>query len=454
MRCTLFTWLPIIYYARVNSVPEYFERRFDRRARAMATVILLLYMIGYIGINLLTMGKVAAQLLGYEQTLGPVFISASIVAVVCAAYVTTGGQAAVILSDVLQGVLLLAAGLMRLSRRLVRKTESTFDDQLLKAGAGPLTATVTVALFNATTLPLRLSVPAQRVVGEVCQALIVVTITWLAMRIVDLGVGLIEDRFRERGETTAITVLPIGRRVVKVFLIILAVLSGLQNMGYNVTGLVAGLGVGGLAVALAAQKTFEDFFGAMSILVDQPIKRGEFGRFGDKVGTVEDIGLRSTRIRTSERTLVTIPNAEFASLQIENFTARDRIRFVTILGLRYETSADQLRHVLIRLRELLREHPYISPDPARVRFIGFGASSLDIEVFAYFTTVDWNEFMSLREELLLRIIDLVEASGTGFAFPSQTLYLGSDAGLDETRAREAERQIQAWRSDGSLEGKT
>ncbi|MCK5689627.1 sodium/solute symporter [Myxococcota bacterium] len=107
----MFVWLPIIYYVRVNSVPEYFERRFDRRARAMATVIILLYTVGYIGINLLTMGKVAAQLLGYEQGLGPVFISATIIAIISAIYVSSGGQAAVILSDVLQGVLLLAAGL-------------------------------------------------------------------------------------------------------------------------------------------------------------------------------------------------------------------------------------------------------------------------------------------------------------------------------------------------------
>ncbi|MFQ5514957.1 MAG: mechanosensitive ion channel family protein [Myxococcota bacterium] len=346
--------------------------------------------------------------------------------------------------------LFLSSLLLRVARRLVGRTRTTVDDRLVRAASGPLAATLSIGLFALGTLPLRLSVPARRVISELCQALIVLSITWLAMRIVDLVAGVIEERFRERGETTAITVLPIGRRVVKVFLVLVAALSALQNMGYNVTGLIAGLGVGGLAVALAAQKTFENFFGAVSVLIDQPVKRGDFCRFGDKLGIIEDIGLRSTRIRTLDRTLVTVPNADFSSMQLENFGARDRIRFHTVLGLRYETSADQLRHVLIELRRLLLTHPRVDPDPARVRFVAFGAFSLDLEIFAYISTSDWNEFLQVREDLLLRIIDVVEASGTGFAFPSQTLYLGRDEGLDAARAREAEERVRRWREQGQL----
>jgi MscS family membrane protein len=196
-----------------------------------------------------------------------------------------------------------------------------------------------------------------------------------------------------------------------------------------VTGLLAGLGVGGLAVALAAQKTIENLFGGVSLVADRPIQVGEICRFGDRVGTIEAIGLRSTRIRTLDRTVVTIPNAEFSALQLENYSARDRIWLKLTLGLRYETSPAQLRQVLDALRKLLRDHPRVDPDPARVRFIDFGAYSLDLELFAYVQTSDFNEYLAIREEILLSIMDAVEACGTGFAFPSQTIYGARDGGL-------------------------
>ncbi len=346
--------------------------------------------------------------------------------------------------------LVVSSMILRLGRRVVARTETSLDDRVLKLVSGPLTATVSVGFLYAGLLFLRLSVGTQRLMSGLCQALIVITLAWLALRIVDLVSELIERTFTERGETTAITVVPVARRVIKVFLILIALLSGLQNLGYNVTGLIAGLGIAGLAVALAAQKTFENFFGALSILVDRPVQRGDFCRFGDKIGTIEDIGLRSTRIRTLDRTLVTVPNSEFSVLQLENFAARDRIRFFTILGLRYETTADQLRHLLIELRRLLISHPRVHPDPARVRFVSFGAYSLDVEVYAYVSTSDWNEFLAVREDLMLRIIDVVEASGTSFAFPSQTLYIGKDDGLDEKRSREAEEQVRSWREQKAL----
>ena len=338
----------------------------------------------------------------------------------------------------------------RAARRLVERTETTLDDRILTAAAGPLTTTLWILIFYASSAGLALAVPVQQAITWSAMAGVVVSVTWLALRLIDVAAELLEGSLQARGETTAITVIPVGRRVVKVFLVLIAVLSGLQNLGFNVLSLVAGLGVGGLAVALAAQKTFEDFFGALSILVDRPVKRGDFCRFGDKIGIIEDIGLRSTRIRTLDRTVITVPNAEFASLQIENFAARDRIRFFTVLGLRYETSADQMRHVLVELKRLLVQHEMVDPDPARIRFVSFGAFSLDVEVYAYVRTSDWNEFLKVREDLLLRIIDVVEASGTGFAFPSQTLYLGKDDGLDAERTRSAEEQVRAWKQQREL----
>jgi len=147
---------------------------------------------------------------------------------------------------------------------------------------------------------------------------------------------------------------------------------------------------------------------------------------------------------------VSIPNAEFSEIQIENDGSRDRMRLYAMIGLRYETSPDQLRHVLAEMRKLLVAHPMITDSPARVRFVGFGAHSLDLEVFAYVQTTVWDEFLQVREDVLLRFIDIISQSGTGFAFPSQTLYLGRDTGLDQDRAREAEKQVQAWRNRREL----
>jgi MscS family membrane protein len=201
----------------------------------------------------------------------------------------------------------------------------------------------------------------------------------------------------------------------------------------NVSALLAGLGVGGLAVALAGQRTVENLFGGMVLILDQPVRVGDFFRYGDKLGTVEDIGLRSVKIRTLDRTLVSIPNGNFSQMELENFAARDKIRLSTTLGLRYETTAAQLETVIRELRQALLAHPKVDPDPARVRFTRFGAYSLDVEILAYVKTSDFNEFLEVQQELFLRFMRVVEDAGTGFAFPSQTLYLGRDAGLPQIK---------------------
>jgi MscS family membrane protein len=344
----------------------------------------------------------------------------------------------------------IALAVARAFAPIFARTETEFDDQLLEAATSPLTATLMIALFYPAALALGLSVPAQRFVGGLCKGLIVVTVAWLAMRLIDLGTEVVRGRMVAAGNAAGTSLLPVGRRFAKVFLLALAILSLLANLDFDITGLIAGLGIGGLAVALAAQKTFENFLGSLELVGDRPVAVGDFCRFGDKVGTVEDIGLRSVRIRTLDRTLVTVPNSAFASLQLENFAERDRIRFHTVLGLRYETTAEQLRFVLVELKKLLVAHPKVHPDPARIRFIGFGAYSLDLEIFSYIETADWAEFLAIREDLLLRIMEIVEATGSGFAFPSQTLYLGGDDGLDEARSRAAEAQIRGWRERREL----
>ncbi len=202
---------------------------------------------------------------------------------------------------------------------------------------------------------------------------------------------------------------------------------GADRLGVPVYGIVAGLGVGGLAIALAAQPTIENLIGGLSLFADKPLRVGDLCRCGEDEGTVETIGLRSTRIRGKDRTVTTIPNAALSKLPIVNFARRDRMLLQCVIGVRYETSPERLRCLLATIREMLLSHPRVLPDAARARFVGFGASSLDIEVFAYVSTNDPAEFLGIREDVWLRLMDIVEESGTGFAFPSQTLYIARDA---------------------------
>jgi MscS family membrane protein len=345
---------------------------------------------------------------------------------------------------------LAAAIAFRAVRPLVTRTGSDLDDALLHGTIGPLRLAFAVFFFFLLTVPLGLSVGAQKTLAAMEQAIVVIAVAWFAARLIDIVGGRAEQVLVERGRPTARGLVPIGRRIAKAVVWVLAALAVLQNIGFEVTGLIAGLGIGGLAVALAAQKTLENVFGALALAADEPVVIGDFCRFGDQIGTVEEIGLRSTKVRTLARTIVSVPNAEFVSLHLENFARRDQMWLKAIIGVRYETTPDQLRFLLVELRRMLLGHPEIAADPVRARFVEFGAYSLDIEVFCYVKTEDWNEFVTIREDIFLRIMDIVEQSGTGFAFPSQTIYRGDDTGLDDARSRAAEAQVQAWREQSAL----
>jgi small-conductance mechanosensitive channel len=238
--------------------------------------------------------------------------------------------------------------------------------------------------------------------------------------------------------------------VAKVAVIIGALLFLAEVLSIPYAGVIAGLGIGGIAVALAARSTIENFIGGLTLLADKPIKVGDFCKFGDQLGTVEGIGLRSVKVRSLGRTIVTIPNGEFVNLFLENYTRRDSILLHTVLQLRYETTPDQLRWVLREIRRMLLQHPKVLADPSRARFHNFGAYSLDIEIFAYVNTQDWNEYLAIQEDLYLRLMDIVEDSGSGFAFPSSVNYLARDGGLDAERREQAENTVEQLRENDRL----
>jgi MscS family membrane protein len=221
-------------------------------------------------------------------------------------------------------------------------------------------------------------------------------------------------------------------------------------LGMPLYSVIAGLGIGGLAVALAIRPTLENLIGGVILYVDQPVRVGDFCSFDDKTGTIESIGVRSTKLRALDRTLITIPNAALADMQLINYARCDRMLIMTTIGLRYETEPDQLRYVLVRIREMLHAHPRVDSETIRVRFFEYGASSLDIQMRIYALTRDWNEFFAIREDVLLRVNDIVREAGTGFAFPSQTMYFSRDQGLDEKSSQAAVKAVQSWRRSGKL----
>ena len=242
----------------------------------------------------------------------------------------------------------------------------------------------------------------------------------------------------------------IGARTIGTAASVVIIGSAAQELGLPLYSVVAGLGIGGLAVALAIRPTLENLIGGIMLYLDQPVRIGDFCSFGDKTGTVENIGVRTTKIRALDRTLISIPNAALADMQLINWAKCDRMLISATIGLRYETGNDQLRHVLVKFREMLHAHPKIDSDTVRVRFAGFGQSSLDIGVRIYALTQDFNEFYAIREDVLLRMSDIVKKSGSSFAFPSQTLYMGRDDGLDIERGKTAAKEVESWRKAGKL----
>lgn len=219
------------------------------------------------------------------------------------------------------------------------------------------------------------------------------------------------------------SVLRLSRRVIDGLLLFAGFLFVLYHFGIDPTAALAGLGVGGIALALAAQKALENVIGGVSLIADQAVRVGDFLNLADVQGTVVDVGLRSTRIRTLDRTLVSLPNGQIAGMRVESLSARDKFWFHPIFGLRYETSPAQLHSVLEGTRTFLSQHPHVEPSSVRARFIRFGQCSFDVEIFAYVYACDWSDFLEIQEGLLFAVIETVHNAGTALAFPSRTLYM-------------------------------
>jgi MscS family membrane protein len=311
----------------------------------------------------------------------------------------------------------------RITVRITSRTRTTWDDALIGRVGAPLAMAIGLAVFASLLPLLGLHRGAADAFYRIIRAGVYVSIFWGLWRLVNLGHGILSASAWALTTPSSRALLPLGARVAKAMLIAIAVVSVLSMLGFPIASLLAGLGIGGLALALAAQKTVENLFGAFSIGADQPFREGDFVKVEDFVGTVESIGLRSTRFRTLDRTLITIPNGKLAEMRLETFAARDRLRLFVVVGLVYDTTPAQMREVLGGIEGVLRAHPKLWPDSFTVRFRNLGESSLDIEIMAWFTTSEWAEFLLIRQEILLQIMEVVEKAGTSIAFPTRTVHL-------------------------------
>lgn len=267
------------------------------------------------------------------------------------------------------------------------------------------------------------SLLARQFWGIAGDVVIVIAVSWFAAKAIRIANDLGVVRLKRTQAADRIAMTQLLARIAQVLVVTFGGLGILYLIGVNLTAALTGLGIGGLAVAFAAQKTLENLFGGIMLVSDRPIRIGDACKVGDYSGTVVDIGFRSTRIRTPDRTIVSIPNGQLATMNIENYTLRDKYWFHPTISLKYDTTPEQLEITLGELRRLFEGHPKVEPGTFRVSFFRLGTSSLDIELFAYFLVTDYNEFMSLQELVLLRILAIVEEAGTALALPSQTMYV-------------------------------
>jgi MscS family membrane protein len=256
---------------------------------------------------------------------------------------------------------------------------------------------------------------------------------WLISTITDRGFEHAVNRTRTQrkgGES----ILIVMQRLTHIVLLTIALLVALAIFGLNVKTTLTGLGIGGLAIALAAQKTLENLIGGVSLLMDKAVQVGDFCQIGDQLGTVEDIGLRSLKLRTLDQNLSVVPNGSLAQMQFQNMARRSKLLINQTFSLRIETQAEELRFVLDRVQSMLDQHPAIESGSCRVRVMSFVGAAFQLELFAYGKTGDWTEFTAVRQDVILKIAEIVEASGTRFAAPTQLTYLSRDKGIDAEKA--------------------
>lgn len=308
-------------------------------------------------------------------------------------------------------------------RRLSARTQTQWDDVVIAALDAPLRYIMMAVVLESSRRAINLEQPIGSFIGHVARTLVIIAIFLIIYKVVSRITQTPLTMRRITSLQIEDALLPFVRTGLRFLLIVLAVVIIIEEWGYNVNGLIAGLGVGGLAVALAAQDTLSNLFGFSMIVGDRPFVEGEYIDSDVAKGTVEQVGLRSTRIRQTDQALVTVPNNKLANTSIINWSRLTKRRMNAIIGLSYETDSNALRSLLHHLRDMLQNRALVETDSVVVIFTNFSENSLDILVRCYILLTDWAEFHLEQEQIFLEIMDIVEEMGLSIAFPSRTLYL-------------------------------
>ncbi|MEP7052651.1 MAG: mechanosensitive ion channel family protein [Pseudomonadota bacterium] len=314
----------------------------------------------------------------------------------------------------------------RVSRLLIVHVMPKHSAETVRKLRGPATLAWMVGSCYALLPWLGLYEPAGAYVRRWFSALLLVALFWALWKAVELSQHSWGSTHWARSSLTAASLLNLAARLGKFVVAAFAFVAVLAELGYPVTSLITGLGIGGVALALAAQKTVENLFGAFSLAIDQPFREGDVIQLDGISGTVEVIGLRSTRIRTVDRTLISIPNGKLAEMRVETISARDQIRFYCLFGV-VHSAASQMTKLLRGIEDALRDAPYAVKDSISVRFVGLSDSALNIEVSAMLATTNYAQFMDVRQSLLLSMLAVIDDAGSALSNPVRSIELGDDA---------------------------
>ncbi|MBD3370113.1 mechanosensitive ion channel [Candidatus Fermentibacteria bacterium] len=313
-----------------------------------------------------------------------------------------------------------------LVRRLLRGKpgrRTGFISVLLRDVSRPIGFLILVVAALTAVAVLHLSARATNVANDVLILLATIGVSWLLFKVIDAAAETLSYLTDKTESQLDDQLLPVLGKMAKILVAVLAIIFYMQILGYPVTGIVAGLGIGGIAVALAAQDTLSGVFASVTLFMDRPMMVGDFVKVGDVLGTVEEIGVRSTRIRTLGKTLITIPNKQLVSSVIDNWSLRDMRRSDVTIGVTYDTTPKKMEQLLAKLGEMLRQNENVDDSWMVVNFTTFSASSLDIELKFFLKTVDYNEWLNMVQEINLDIMRIVESLGLSFAFPSTSVYM-------------------------------
>jgi len=324
---------------------------------------------------------------------------------------------------------LVLSSFRKLSEKLASRTKTKLDDVLLTAAERPagLLVYVVGTLLAVHTLNPPIEVfPLVTIVDSAGRFLSIYTGIWFLWRLIEGLSAYFAVRARETESSMDDQLIPFVSKTLKIFLSLTGVLVLAQNMGYSISGLLASLGIGGIAIAMAAKDTIANVFGSIMILVDRPFTVGDWVKTSEFEGVVEEIGFRSTKIRTFERTLVNVPNSSLANMVIDNIDARNERRIKMRIGLTYDTTPAQMNAAIQGIEDILLKHPGVDQSYKLVKFDEFENSSLSIFLYYFSASKVWDEYLQVRQEVNLQIMELLESQELEFAFPTRTLHIERD----------------------------